>query len=895
MQPTLIPTKLAPAAQAGPWLARPRLVRALTGAGQRAVLICAPAGYGKTTLMSQAYAQLAAQGERIGWVSCDRHDAAPVDFLRYLMAAARQACPGAGRRFFGLAGADAGIYLDTALAELAAIDAPLTLFLDDVHHAASGLPDFLEALVRYAPPTMRFVLSARDARRLPLWRLRAENRLAVIGAAELAFDAGEADAYFRDCAPCRLEPAQAAALLRATEGWAMGLQLARMALAQTGDYRAAAQRHRGGNPEIGGYLLHHVLDEQPDEVREFLLKTSILDRLCARNCDALLGHARSARMLDVLVQAGLFLARLEGEDRWFRYHPLFQEFLQQRLEVEYPDECATLRRSASLWFREHGCAEEALALARATEDMPFIAQTLEATSNTLAYVGNHSAFQTAARALPPAALSAFPRLALERAWMETMRWNFAQAHHLLELAQAHMTARADPGSDFGELLLHRRMVLAFHCGDSVDAARLCEQWLARYPCAEPFISGTAYSVLMFVRALQMDNPGLAAASGKALDLYQGSGLHNAMVWHNCILGLTHESRGEIDEALQAYTQAAAQSGSLVGAPAGVLAMPAVLTAHVHYERNALDRARQLIDATPEAGQPGGLIEYIVAYFMTRSRLAAASGSAEQALAILEQGMDFAASYALPHIAQTFEVERVRQLLAAGGIDQARDIGARLGLRPDAPRLPAEGATLREANMAMTWGRIALASGQSRSAATAMQRWMEHCMARKCHRQAVLFAILAARGKWLARDTGAAMRLLAPAVRLSARFGFVRTWIDEGAPARTLLLRLYETDGPLAVEDKIYTRVLLSQMGGHADPAEIDIPQRLDPARSSPLNNRELEILALVSQGITGRFVGLRLGITEGTVKWYMQRIFDKLGVRGRRQAIDAARALGLVG
>ncbi|MGC7404362.1 LuxR C-terminal-related transcriptional regulator [Pandoraea pneumonica] len=898
MLPTLIPTKLAPAPKSNAWLERRRLTQMLTDDSHRAILICAPAGYGKTILMSQAFASIKARGERAGWVSVDRHDAAPVNFLTYLMAAVQRACPGFGERYFSLfhgrSGMDVDVYLDAALAELAGLEHPVVVFLDDIHYAASAtLTEMLEALLRYSPDTVTFVLAARDVQHHPFWRLRAESRLTVIDAQALSFGVDEASEYFQVCAGRTVEPTQIETLLRMTEGWGMGLQLARIALEKARDPVDVIRHFSGRNQDISGYLLQNVLDAQRPEIQEFLLKTSILGRLCTRNCDALLSHMVSAEILDYLMRANLFLVGLDGEGQWYRYHPLFQEFLQKRLEAIYPEERVRLLRTASLWFREHQFAEEALALACATQDMPFIAKTLEATCNTLAYIGNHSAFQLAVRSVPQATISKFPRLALDQAWMEMMNWNFGRARHLLETVQQHLSTHPDVRGVLDELLLHRRLVLAFHCGEIADAASLSEQWLERYPYGGRFITGTANSVLMLARAYQMDNAGLTMASAKALDQYQGSGLRNAMVWHSCILGLTHECSGNVTEALHAYTQASELSKHLVGAPPGVMAMPAVLTAQVHYERNELDEARRLIDASPEMIQPGGLVEYAVAYFLTQSRLLAVSGDASQAAAALDRGLDFASAYALSHVTRAFQAEQVRQFLSAGRIDEARTIGKDMGLLSDAPKLPGDGATVREAAMAMTWGRITLCSGQGKAASTLMRRWMEYCLSRKCYRLAVQFAVLAAHGKWLSGDVGGALRLLAPALRLCKQLGMVRTMIDEGAPAHALLVKLYEAEGLLNVDEKVFARMMMRDMDARLNAAAIHLTPSVADSALAPLNNRELEILALMSQGITGRFVGLRLGITEGTVKWYMQRIFDKLGVRSRREAIEAARALGL--
>lgn len=903
--PVLIETKLAPALPTAPWIARSRLIDTLTEwPDQQATSLCAPAGYGKTVLMSQAYAHLQAAGARVGWASFDRHDTTPVDFLRYVMAALRRASPDAGAQFFRLlderAGADLDFYLDVTLSEVAAQSERVTLFLDDLHYAccdsANTLPEILEALIRYSSPAIRYVFSTRDRQRLGLWQLRAEGRLRWIDAGALAFDAQETFDYFAAGIPHALRNDQIEAIHRATEGWGMGLQLARLALAPSADVPGTLSSFSGRNRDITGYLLQNVLDAQPEAVQSFLLRTSMLDRMCAENCDALLYTDDSGKTLAYLEHANLFVVALDAEGTWYRYHHLFQEFLQRQLRLRQPGDVTGLEHRASLWFREHGFAQEALDLARSTGDVQFIAQTLAATCDTLAYTGNHSTFRATVQTIPQSILVDFPLLALDHVWVELMNWNFREARHLLSLVDnAAGSVAVEANERFAEALAHRHLMMAFHCGEFARAAELSETWLERHALGERFVIGSVYIVLMLSRAYLMDNAGLATVADKAREFYQRDNRRNALVWHNCITGLTFESRGELDAALKAYNEAMFLSKHLVGAPAGVLAMPAVFTAQVYYERNALDKARWLIDANPACDRPGGLTEYVMAYVLTRTRLHMTAGDHAAAATALDEGLDFAASYDLPHLKRTFVAEQVHQLLFVGQVEQARLIALRDGLLPASPPSPGPALTVWDASAVMTWGRIMLATGQFRVALPVLRRWMEHCAAHRSHRLAVQFALLTARARTLSGDVSGALRTLAPAIKHGAHFGLVRTFLDEGSSIRPLLVKLYETDGMVDATEKSYIRELLSALAWRAPLSDADPLATLDGGTEQlSLSGRELEILSLMSQGIKGSFVGSRLGITEGTVKWHMQRIFDKLGVRNRREAVDRARALGML-
>ncbi|WP_087687465.1 LuxR C-terminal-related transcriptional regulator [Pandoraea sp. PE-S2R-1] len=900
--PMLIETKLAPAPQASPWVERPRLIDSVIARGaQSAILLCAPAGYGKTIVMSQAFQRLAERGEKVGWVSFDRYDATPVNFLRYVMAAIRRACPSFGESFFGFldarAGADLDFYLDVALAEIAALDERVTIFLDDLHYASTAtLPEMIEAMIRFSSSSVRYVLSTRDQKNLEFWQLRAESRLQLVDAKALAFDEQEAFDYFAVCAPRGIDAEQVEKIFRATEGWGMGLQLARLALARLNDPADMVAQFSGRNQDISGYLLQNVLDAQAPEIRTFLLKTSLLDRLCAENCDALLNIDASGRTIAYLEHANLFLISLDADGKWFRYHHLFQEFLQRQLALQLPNELAALRRVASQWFCDHRLAEEALDLALATGDMQFTAETLAATCDTLAYTGNHSAFRMAIDAVPRSILAAFPQLALDQVWLELMNWNFREARHLLALVTKDIDdAHNAEDARLGEALLHRRLMMAFHCGDIAQAAELCERWLERYPMGERFVMGSVYIVLLLSRSYLMDNAGLATAADKAKGLYQDGNRRNAMVWHNCITGLTFEARGELRPALQAYTDALSLSKHLVGAPPGVLAMPAIFTAQVYYEQNELDKARWLIDANPARERPGGLIEYVVAYILTRAKIQAVADNYDAAAVTLADGLDFAASYGLPHVAKMFAAERIRQALLRGHVDEARCFATEAGMLPNEPVYPSPKLTIWDAAAVIAWGRVMLATGQYKTAQPVLRRWSEYCATRGSARMAVVFALLTARARMLSGEVGGALRVLAPAISTGMELGLMRTFIDEGSALRPLLLKLYESAGLVEAREKVYTRTLLSALSWRAPLSDVDPMAAIEQGGvQTSLSTRELEILLLMSQGIKGSFVGSRLGITEGTVKWHMQRIFDKLGVRNRREAIDRARTLGML-
>ena len=899
----LIKTRLIPTPQHGPWIERPHLVDAVINAvSHQAVLICAPAGYGKTLLMSQVFNRLADRGEPVTWVSFDRQDTYPQNFIFYLMTALRRIFPDFGTEFFQLTqerdGLGVDIFLHTALAELSSLDKTVFICLDDLHNAmADQFPEMLEKLIRYSSRSLHYIVTAREIKQSAFWQLQAENHLYVVDAEKLAFNSDETQKYFSSEANLNLNEHQLTAIFNATEGWCMGLQLARLALMRSSDPDKVVKEFSGRNVDVSGYLLQSVLDAQQPHVRKFLLKTSILDRFSAQNCDALLGDSESSKLLAFLEQSNLFLIRLDADGTWFRYHHLFQKFLQKQLQISFPNEITSLQRNACLWFQEHQLPEEALGLARSMGDLPFILKIFSATGDRLADSGNHHIFRTIVELVPQEMRAEFPHIALKQVWLEVMNWNFSEAQELLELVANNQT-NDDENKSLSRALLHRRLMLAFHHGDIKTAADLADTWLEKYRESRGYVTGSVYSVLLLSRSYLLDNAGGELVSQKACRFYPADSRRNdsAMAWHSCIIGLTHEIRGELSAALSGYTDAMRRTKNLIGAPPGVTAMPAIFTAQIYYEQNDLDKAQWLIDANPANEKPGGLIEYYLSYILTRSRLYAVESDADNSLRVLEDGLESSIAYDIPWVAREINAERIRRELTQGHVKEANAIAVKAGLfSENNPPDPQVGVTTWDATVVITWARLKLESSQHKAVVPVLRKWQQYYSERKAERIAIVFAILIAKAKILAGDISAALQALGPSIKRGAELGLVRTFIDEGSPVRFLLLKLYEAEGRLSVEEKIYARKLLTAFSVPlAIPPTTQNAEPDDAVLREALSNREREILVLMSQGIKGSFIASRLGITEGTVKWHLQRMFDKLGVRGRRAAIDRARVLGML-
>src|SRR5215472_13546031 len=405
------------------FVARPRLTaRQEEGRSRRLILVCAPAGYGKTALL----AAWAAGGQRpVAWLSLDEGDNDPARFWRHAAAALERASPGISGRIGPLLGSAPRSFegVVTALVnELA--DRPASghalLVLDDYHLITAGqVHAAVQFLLDHLPPGLRLVLATRSDPPLRLGRLRARSELTELRAGDLRFTATEAAALLREAAgPAApiLTGAAIEALTTKTEGWAAGLHLAGLSLQSHDDADAFVAAFSGSHRYVLDYLAEEVLDRQDPQVREFLLETSVLSRLSADLCDAVTGQSGGQTMLERIERAGLFLVPLDEVRGWWRYHHLFAGLLQARLRAEQPGRAPALHRAAAAWHAQRGLADDAIRHAVAAGDYEQAADLVERHFDTVYFTGENATLQRWLSSLPGQAAGSRPRLSLARAF-----------------------------------------------------------------------------------------------------------------------------------------------------------------------------------------------------------------------------------------------------------------------------------------------------------------------------------------------------------------------------------------------------------------------------------------------------------------------------------------------
>lgn len=425
----LLATKLAVPPLRPGRVARPRLLHRLRGAaGRELVLVCAPAGFGKSTLLAEWVGE---DGRAVAWLSLDEADNDPVRFWRHIAAAVDGARPGVAQRagvLVGGPGSTSVMAAVTALVnDLASAQQDLLLVVDDYHLIQSAdVHRSVTFLLDHLPAPLCLALAARSDPPLPLARLRARGQLVELRAADLRFTHGEAGALLAASAAPAMSEALVSALGERTEGWAAGLQLAALSLRGRSDVPGFVTGFSGSNRYVLDYLTEEVLDGQPPELTTFLLESSVLDRLSGPFCDAVLGRTDSQQMLESVERANLFLLALDGERRWWRYHHLFADLLRARLRRTAPDRMLVLHRAAAAWLERHGMPDAAVGAAIAGGDADTAARVVEEHLEEHLWQRNEGAtLERWLTALPPEALRRRPRLVMGRAILDVLggRWD----------------------------------------------------------------------------------------------------------------------------------------------------------------------------------------------------------------------------------------------------------------------------------------------------------------------------------------------------------------------------------------------------------------------------------------------------------------------------------------
>ena len=912
VHPPLLLTKLSVPSVRASLVPRPHLSERIEeGTERKLTLVSAPAGFGKTTLLS-VWASEMSSGRSVAWLSLDAADNDPARFWRYFVTAIDRLQPGSGESALALLGSPQAppieAVLTTLLNELADLEAGAVLVLDDYHLIESrAIHEALTFLIEHLPPQMHLVISTRADPPLPLARLRVRDEMVELRAADLHFTPEEAATFLEGVMGLKLSTEEIAELETRTEGWIAGLQMAALAMRDRADVPTFIEAFTGSNRYVLDYLVEEVVSQQPEGVRSFLLETSVLGRMCGPLCDAVTGHSDGQATLERLEHANLFVVPLDDERRWYRYHHLFADVLYARLREGEVERLSELHRRASAWFERQDLVQEAIEHALAAADWQRATSLLVQVVPPFVFRGQFHTALAWMNALPDTVVRANPALSVYYAGI-FMYTNQLQAAEI-RLQEAESGVREGVSSEEARVIRGHvatiRAAIARISGDLARCVTLSRQALDLLPEPEVVpLKLRATAMLNASRAFlvsgdvtrgneRLIKSVIAPLRGPGGNQFSALASMTNLARLHVLQGRLRQAKATYEEAMQVVSKSAKMQ-ELVNSPAYYFGM-----GDLYREWNDLGAAQSHLEQGMELVQGTLTVDadVILLGYLSMARLQLALGDPNGALATLEElthvirQRNFVAS-----VLARAEAAKARVWLAQGDLIASLRWAETSGLRADGePNYPQEGEFL-------TLARVLTAQGQEEPSGRPLDDalgLLDRLLgaAEDGGRMGSVIEILVLRTLALKKqgDPSEALAALERALMLAQSEGYIRVFVDEGEPMAALLSELLNArrKGPREARHRSlldHVRRLLVVFESPRSGAE----PSTRPPLLTPLTAREREVLGLIASGLSNREIATRLFVEVSTVKSYANSIFRKLGVQSRTQAVAEARALHLI-
>jgi LuxR family maltose regulon positive regulatory protein len=912
---------------------RPRLLEKLGEClrpGCRLTLVCAPAGFGKTTLVSAWVTTLKSSDQqsppRVAWLSLDGRDNDPVIFWSYVIASLQAQQEGIGKQSLSLLqtaqSPDLEGNLASLLNDLAGIPEVFILVLDDYHSVRNpAIHRSLSFFIEHVPAQFHVILASRTDPPLPLALLRGRGQMLDIRLNDLRFSNEDADSFLNTGMGLNLEAQAVNTLNGKTEGWAAGLQMAALSLQEIA---SAQDRQRvedfiasfsGNNRYILDYLIEEILSRQPIEIQSFLLKTSILDRLCGPLCDALLSDGEesvspaSQKILEDLESRNLLILPLDGQRYWYRYHQLFTDLLRKRLSQVDPGILPGLHQRAIQWYEENGMIAKAVEHAFQAKDYAKAASLVSQISEELWGRGEHATLLEWIAALPEAEKRQYPHLWVWQVSMLITAGKMQEAERCIPEIESYLGSftgtEPEHASVMGRIFSLRTYIASFY-GDVPDLlhyARLALENLTK----EEDASGRCGISLVLSNAYL--NNGDLEAAGQAL----ADAIDAGKIAHRPYMVLSAQSnlatvlyaQGNLKQAGQ-ICQEGDQMIQQYGLEHSPLATNLFIAQGlVLCERHMLDEAEETTRRGLEQAQERGYIWSIAWGYRGLTRLLLARGDLDAAETVLQEAEELISIHEIPAY-HTCGISglKARVWIGLGKIEAAEAYLQSREIQADGDiQYPHESEYLALA-------RLCLVKRDLETAATLLGRMLAWAEAAKQQLWVIRVLVLQALLDQIRGERQQSLQSLGRALRLAEPQGIIQVFVDEGEPMQDLLQqriqpgvhpeysrRLLEA---FPGSRKELPRVAEVCTGAHALTAperETDVSRPTQPGSETliePLSEREMEVIRLIFEGYSNKEIAQKLYISLRTVKYHTTNIYAKLGVSGRTQAVFRARELGLL-
>jgi LuxR family maltose regulon positive regulatory protein len=868
------------------------------GLRRKLTLVSAPAGFGKTSLVA---AWRKESEIPLAWVSLDDEDNEPARFFDYVVGALQMVDEDLGDQSAELLKRTATpplkVVLTSILNEINAYDKEFVMAFDDYHVITEhGIHEALGFLIERLAPHAHVLIATRSDPPFPLGRLRARGELKELRATDLRFDNKEAAAFLNDVMSLELTSNDIAALEERTEGWIAGLQLSALTLQGRTNRSELVKDFAGDNRFVLDYLLEEVLNCQPEQVQDFLLRTSVLTRLNASLCDALTGDPTGHHMLEQLERANLFLIRLDNHGEWFRYHHLFADLLRLKLRQKQPGALRELQLKASQWCEQNDLAEEAISYALAAQDWDRALSLIEPIAFQTISFGGFERMKLWLEAIPESAFISRPRLF--QFYIPTLLYKeeFDRIEKYLQVLEV-----AEP-----QAVRERVMSLVWTTRSLIAAARNqgeqaeeCSRKATEFLLPDDLTQrAVVFQTRVRAASVRGDTQEIEQALHEALPVYRQAGHLIFQVWGQMALGITRLMQARLREAAEYLHKAQEFARERIPARPQTLLYSYILLCDIHREWNDLETAKTylndaliLIRQTGRESYPSFVVETLKALALMLELL----DDRAQADVLIDQALQRARRYGNEVVEKHLEALKAFMALHRGGEMSAVNFWAETsGLSAD------DEPDYEKEFPHLMFARWLIATGKAKQALPLLSRLFTAAQKFTQIRTTLEVMILQAIAHQALSNEAEALKFLERALLLAQPEGYIRTFVDEGEPVSKLLLELLKQKGKRWESEKpelLRYVVKLKELFAPGAP----VPTARVAATESealpwwyvedPLSERELEVLQHVGRGLSNQEIADKLFLSAGTVKRHMSNIYQKLDVHSRTQALERARTL----
>jgi len=879
---------------------RPRLFEKINiGQDKKITLISAPAGFGKSTLLSNWVRQ---SEEDIVWVSLDETDNGPTRFLTYFIAALNQSDgtkTDFGRGLLSILRSPqpppVADIMTSLINEISSLPGKITLVLDDYHLIREPLIDeSLIFLLEHQPQNFHLIIATRDDPQLPLAGLRAKGQLAELRAADLRFSSTETAEFLNKVMGLALSSDDIDALESRTEGWIAGLQLAAISLQGLDDPGNHIKSFTGSHRFVMDYLIEEVLEKQSESVQRFLLETAILDRMTGSLCDALTGEQNGQKTLEMLDNENLFIVPLDNERRWYRYHRLFADLLRQRLNQT--QQLPILHRSASEWYEQNGFVDEAIEYALRSQDLKRALDLIEPAVEPTWQRGEHKKIENWMRELPHEEIQRRPQLCIFYAWNLFAKGKQDEADAFLRSVEKELGLPDKQGEKSKNKLFARffeedrktfygraetmRSFMASYRSDAAGITRHAKTALEYLPESDKTWINTASMALG--EAYVFTGNYKAAFKSRKESLQRIRPEENIYLYLNASmkLALNLRAQGRFNTVIQTCKKSLHLAEDNYLSNSTMAGWVLAIWGETLAEINDLNQAEQFLTKGVELTEIGDDVAMYSWSLKCLARVMYSTHNLEGVNAVIMKAKELMADSVIPRsVIHMIETWQVRLWLQKGQIQHAKNWVEENGISLDLIYDYVDGVAY------ITFARVLIAQEQFDEAITLLNNLYEQAEPGEHIERMLSVLILKSITLHKKGDSQSSIDVLLEALDIGKRFGYCRIFIDEGPNMESILREIRINDDDL----KKYIRKLLSAFKNDRKSLFYT-----DQPLVEPLSERELELLALIARGLTNKQIAAQLFLSQNTVKSHTRNIYQKLSVNSRTQAIASAKSLNIL-